>query len=329
MNLNDKQVLVTGAEGFIGSHLVERLHALGAQVTCFVKYHFNDHLGNLALLPQEIQDQLTIIPGDIQDQTVLRKATANKDAVFHLAALIGIPYSYSNPQDNFQTNVMGTFNVMQSCLDNGVPTVVHTSTSEVYGTPKKLPLHEDSPLIGQSPYSASKIGADKVAESFYHSFDLPVGTLRPFNSFGPRQSMRAIIPTIISQALHHDVVTLGNLHPTRDYTYVTDIADAFIKMATSDNTAGEVVVTGHGKEISIKELAERILSLMDLTKDVVQEEKRKRPQKSEILRLCADPTKARELLGWTPQVTLDEGLQKTIAWVTQHLKDYKPRGYTV
>ena len=278
MSLKQKKILVTGAGGFIGSHLTEELVKIGADVKAFVHYNSRNDWGLLEYLPDTIKNEVDFFSGDIQDSIAVRKAVKDIDVVFHLAALIGIPYSYIAPDSYINTNIKGTLNVMQACLEEGVEKVVHTSTSEVYGTANYVPIDEKHPLQGQSPYSASKIGADKIAESYNLSFNLPVATIRPFNTFGPRQSARAIIPTIISQALSSGIIQLGSLTPLRDFTYVKDTVDGYIKIAESPKSIGEVINTGNGKSITIGELTEKIISLID--KPDVQiscDEKRIRP----------------------------------------------------
>jgi len=327
LNWTGKQVLVTGAGGFIGSHLSERLVELGARVRAFVHYNSLGKWGWLDASPYK--DEFEVIAGDIADRDSVRKAVQGTKVVFHLAALIGIPYSYQAPASYVQTNIVGTLNVLQAALDAGVARVVHTSTSEAYGTAQYVPIDEAHPLQGQSPYSATKIGADKLAESFYRSFNLPVATIRPFNTYGPRQSARAVIPTIITQALTRPEIHLGSLTPTRDLNFVRDTVEGFICMATTDAAVGEVINIGTGKEIAIGDLATLILSLMGRDLPIISESDRTRPEKSEVNRLCADASKARQLLGWQPQHSLEEGLQKTIAWVEAHLDEYSPEQYNV
>jgi NAD dependent epimerase/dehydratase len=327
MNWENKQIMVTGAGGFIGSHLTERLIRLGASVRGFV--HYNS-LGRWGWLDQsDLKSDVDIYIGDIADRDSVRKAVQGVDVVFHLAALIGIPYSYQAPSSYVQTNVVGTLNVLQSALDLGVERVVHTSTSEAYGTAQYVPIDEAHPLQGQSPYSATKIGADKLAESFYRSFNLPVSTIRPFNTYGPRQSARAIIPTIISQILTQSELRLGNLTPTRDLNYVADTVDGFLHIAASPDTVGEVVNIGTGKEIAMSGLVDLLVELMGKDISVVADGARVRPDASEVDRLCADITKARTLLSWEPKVSLREGLLQTISWVEAHLEGYRPDIYSV
>jgi NAD dependent epimerase/dehydratase len=329
MKWQDKRVLVTGAGGFIGSHLVDELLRKGADVTAFVHYNARNDWGMLEGRYSDATPNLTVIAGDVTDSLFVKKAVAEKDYVFHLAALIGIPYSYVAPESYVNTNIKGTLNIMQACLDGGVTRVVHTSTSEVYGTAQYTPIDEKHPLQGQSPYSASKIGADKIAESFYCSFELPVTTIRPFNTFGPRQSTRAVIPTIITQALTGNTVKLGSLTPIRDLTYVGDTVNGFIKLAESKKTVGRTVNTGSGRGVTIGELAEIILKKVNPRARITCEEKRVRPGMSEVMELLCDNRSALELAGWKPEYTLEKGLSLTIEWMKEHIASYKPGTYTV
>jgi NAD dependent epimerase/dehydratase len=274
-------------------------------------------------------ENLSVIAGDVTDALFVKKAVAEKEYVFHLTALIGIPYSYVAPESYINTNIKGTLNVMQACLDHGVTRVVHTSTSETYGTAIYTPIDEKHPLQGQSPYSASKIGADKIAESFFCSFELPVTTIRPFNTFGPRQSTRAVIPTIITQALTGNTVRLGSLTPVRDLTYVADTVIGFIKLAESKKTVGKTINTGSGRGVTIGELADIIIRQVNPKAKIICEEKRIRPEKSEVMELLCDNTLARDLAGWKPRYTLEEGLSLTINWMKEHIASYKPGTYTV
>ncbi|MCC7450492.1 MAG: SDR family NAD(P)-dependent oxidoreductase [Anaerolineae bacterium] len=327
MNWNGKRVLVTGAGGFIGSHLTERLVERGADVRALVHYNA---LGTWGWLDQSpLRDQMQVIAGDIADRDSVRHAMQDVEVVFHLAALIAIPYSYQAPLSYVRTNIEGTLNVLQNARDLNITRVVHTSTSEVYGTARYAPIDEAHPLQGQSPYSASKIGADKIAESFHLSFDVPVVTVRPFNTFGPRQSARAVIPTIITQCLTGDTVKLGSLHPTRDLNYVSNTVDGFVLAASTPEAIGQTINLGSGREISVGDLAQLIARLTGRDITIQADEQRVRPGKSEVERLLADNTKARAVLGWEPKVTLDEGLTRTIAWVQQHLERYRPGVYVV
>jgi len=329
MKWQDKRVLVTGAGGFIGSHLVDELLQKGAEVTAFVHYNARNDWGMLEGRYSETTPNIEVIAGDVTDALFVKRAVADKEYVFHLAALIGIPYSYVAPESYINTNIRGTLNVMQACLDHGITRVVHTSTSETYGTAQYTPIDEKHPLQGQSPYSASKIGADKIAESFFCSFELPVTTIRPFNTFGPRQSTRAVIPTIITQALTGKTVKLGSLTPIRDLTYVADTVNGFIKLAESKKTVGKTVNTGSGRGVTIGELADIIIGQVNPEARILCEEKRVRPEKSEVMELLCDNRCARELAGWKPEYTLEKGLSLTIDWMKDHIASYKPGTYTV
>ena len=314
-------VLVTGAGGFIGSHLVERLVALGARTRALVRYNSAGSWGWLDSSP--VKDDIEVFAGDVLDRDSLRDAIQGVDLVFHLAALIAIPYSYHAPLSYLRTNAEGTLNVLQASLDGGVRLVVHTSTSEVYGTARYVPIDEDHPLQGQSPYAASKIGADKLAEAFHLSSGLPVATIRPFNTYGPRQSARAIIPTIVTQALTESAVRLGSLEPTRDFNYVADTVEGYVRMAECPGAIGQTINIGSGEEISIGELTRTILSLVGRDIPTICDPERTRPENSEVDRLCADNRKALELLGWRQQHTLDEGLVQTITWMRSNLERYR------
>ena len=327
MNWAGKKVLVTGAGGFIGSHLAERLVELGADVRGLVRYSSTGAWGWLDRSPYK--DQINVILGDVRDQDGVFGMMEGVDVVFHLAALIGIPYSYHAPLSYVRTNIEGTVNVLQSAMRRNVGRVIQTSTSEVYGSARAVPISESHPLQGQSPYSATKIGADKIAESFYLSFNMPVVIVRPFNTFGPRQSARAVIPTIVTQALKESAITLGNLEPTRDLNYVADTVDGFIKAATAPDAVGEVINLGTGREVSIGALAEIILNMMGKRLPVLNAEERVRPAGSEVDRLCADNSKAKELLGWEPKYTLEEGLNRTIEWLRENNEQYRTDVYAV
>jgi len=329
MDWRGKKVLVTGAGGFIGSHLTEKLVSLGAKVKAFVRYNSRGDQGLIEFLPSHVKEKIEVIMGDLRDSETVKSAMKDVDAVFHLGALIAIPYSYIHPREVVETNIMGTLNVLNAAKEYGLNRIIHTSTSEVYGTAQYVPIDEKHPLQGQSPYSASKIGADKLAESFHRSYDLPITTLRPFNTYGPRQSARAVIPTIITQALAQDEVLLGSLWPTRDLSYVDDVVDGFIKASESENAIGEVINIGSGFEISIKDLADRIISLMGKKAKIVSDPKRIRPPKSEVERLIADNSKAKELLDWEPGVSLDEGLRRTIDWFSKFQNKYRPDIYNI
>ena len=318
-----KKVLVTGAGGFIGSHLIERLLDLGADVKGFVRYNSRNDWGLLEIIPPQKLDSLQIVSGDLQDFDAVFSAVRDVDVIFHLGSLISIPYSYIRPRDTIENNILSTLNILTAARDLGVEKVVHTSSSEVYGTALYVPIDEKHPLQGQSPYSASKIGADKIAESFYCSFDLPVATIRPFNTYGPRQSARAIIPTIITQAIEQEKIKLGSLFPTRDYTFVKDTVNGFISTAESKSSIGEVINIGSNFEISMGDLAQRISSLLNKDIEITQDSSRVRPLKSEVKRLWCDNAKAKRLLGWEPQVSLDEGLKETIEWISENKKMIK------
>ena len=328
MNWQEMRVLVTGAGGFIGTHLVDTLVERGAQVTALVRYNSRNDWGMLEERYRNGADGIRVILGDVTDAGCVRKAVEGNEVVFHLAALIGIPYSYEAPDSYVRTNMLGTLNVLSASLSAGVERVVHTSTSEVYGTALYTPIDEAHPLQGQSPYSASKIAADKMAEAYFCSFDLPVVTLRPFNTYGPRQSARAVIPTIVTQALTSDIIQLGSLDPVRDFTYVSDTARAFVLAAERDGVVGKTIHTGSGIGISIGELAGRILEKVNPGARIISGGERVRPEKSEVMRLVCDSRRAWEELGWRPEVALDEGLSRTIAWVREHLDIYKAGRYT-
>ena len=325
---SEKSVLVTGAGGFIGSHLTEHLVELRANVKAIVRYNSRNDWGMLELLPKETLDRIKVITGDLKDADAVRHAAEDVDIIFHLGSLIAIPYSYINPRETIETNILGTLNVLTAAKENYIEKVVHTSTSEVYGTAKYVPIGENHPLQGQSPYSASKIGADKIAESFYRSFGLPVAIIRPFNTYGERQSARAVIPSIITQALTKDKVFLGSSYPTRDYTYVKDVVEGFIKVAESSKSIGEVINIGSNFEISIGDLVNKIISLVGKNAEIITDPARVRPQDSEVERLWCDNTKARELLGWTPTTSLEKGLKETIEWISDNINLYKPELYS-
>lgn len=325
----NKQVLVTGAGGFIGSHLVERLVREGAAVRAFVRYNSRNDPGLLRFLPSEMASSVQIIPGDLRDQAAVRYAMTGVSHVFHLGALIAIPYSYQNPADVVETNVIGTLNVLLAARDANIERVVHTSTSEVYGTALRVPIDESHPLQGQSPYSASKIGADKLAESFFCAFNLPVVTIRPFNTFGPRQSARAVIPTLITQALSRSVIKLGNLEARRDFTFVSDTVDGFLKIAETPGVDGVTLNLGTGQEIRIGDLADQIVAMLDHPVTLEIDNDRLRPEKSEVQRLLSDNRLAYMKLGWSPQVSFNEGLRQTFDWIRQNMSMYSTDRYVV
>lgn len=329
MMWQSRRVLVTGAGGFIGSHLVEELLRRGADVTAFVHYNARNDWGMLEGLSGQEDERLSVVMGDVTDGNAVRAAIDGQDVVLHLAALIGIPYSYVAPESYINTNIKGTLNVMEACRAADVDRVVHTSTSEVYGTAQYTPIDEGHPLQGQSPYSASKIGADKIAESYFCSFGLPVATLRPFNTFGPRQSTRAVIPTIITQALTSETIRLGSLTPVRDLTFVTDTVQAFIRMAECDAAIGQTINAGRGSGVTIGELASSIIAQVNPNATITCEEQRVRPENSEVRVLVCDNTKAADLLDWHPTVSLEEGLSRTVDWMRAHIAGYKVGVYTV
>ncbi|WP_169332848.1 NAD-dependent 4,6-dehydratase LegB [Effusibacillus pohliae] len=328
--------MVTGADGFIGSHLTEELVRRGHDVRAFVYYNSFNSWGWLDTFPRQIRDQLDVFAGDIRDPHGVRQAMQGCDVVFHLAALIAIPYSYHSPDTYVDTNVKGTLNVVQAARELGVEKVIHTSTSEVYGTAKFVPITENHPLQGQSPYSASKIGADQIAMSFYQSFDTPVAIIRPFNTYGPRQSARAIIPAVITQiASGKRQIQLGALHPTRDFNFIKDTVRGFIAVAESDSSVGEVINIGSNYEISIGETVRLIADVMGTEVEIVTDPVRLRPEKSEVERLWADNTKAKRLLGWEPvyggRDGLRRGLQETVEWFMnpENLNRYKADFYNI
>jgi len=325
LNWNGKRVLVTGAGGFIGSHLTERLVGLGAKVRAFVHYNALGRWGWLDESP--IRKSIDVIAGDIVDRDSVRQASKDIEVVFHLAALIAIPYSYHAPGSYIRTNIEGTLNILQAAREEGVERVVHTSTSEVYGTARNVPIDESHPLQGQSPYSASKIGADKIAEAFHLSFSVPVTTVRPFNTFGPRQSVRAVIPTIITQCLESDTIKLGSVHPTRDLNYVENTVDGFVLAASNPKAIGKTINLGTGQEISVGELAELIGRLMQKTISVKCDKDRVRPTLSEVDRLMADNRLAQKILNWKPNIGLEEGLERTIEWIQANQELYRHGNY--
>lgn len=323
----DRTVLVTGAGGFIGSQLVERLAGEGATVRAFIRYNSRHQEGNLKFLDEQVRSRVETLYGDLRDVEALRQAMIRVDTVFHLGASISIPYSYAHPAEVVDTNIGGSLNVLLAARELGVRRVVLTSTSEVYGTAQYVPMDEQHPLQPQSPYAASKIAADMLGLSFHRTYALPVTIVRPFNTFGPRQSMRAIIPTIITQALTQDTVKLGALHPLRDFLFVEDTVWAFMLAALHEDTIGEVVSFGSGSTISIGDLAVQIIKIVGREVRIVADDHRLRPQTSEVLKLQADCTKAHSLLGWAPQVSLEDGLKRTVAWIAEHLSEFVPQVY--
>ncbi len=332
MNLVNKKILVTGACGFIGSHLVERLLDENCSVKAFICYNSFNSLGWLDSVSEEKLKCIEIFTGDIRDPNGVRTAVKSVDTVFHLAALIGIPFSYHSPDSYVDTNVKGTLNVLQACRDYSVERLVVTSTSEVYGTAQYVPIDESHPLQGQSPYSASKIAADKIAESFYRSFSTPVITARPFNTYGPRQSARAVIPTIITQLLNgNQEIRLGSLHPTRDLNYVQDVCRAFIALSKCDEAIGNEVNIGSENEMSMADLANMLIEIVGANAMVISEEQRIRPKESEVERLVCNNNLIKELTEWEPEISLEEGLLRTVKWFRKkdNLCKYKSDIYNI
>jgi len=336
MHLKNKKILVTGADGFIGSHLTEELVRRGYDVRAFVYYNSFNSWGWLDYSEPEIKKNIEIFAGDVRDPHGVKQAMKGCDVVFHLSALISIPYSYHSPDTYVDTNVKGTLNIVQGARELGISKVIHTSTSEVYGTARFVPITEEHPLQGQSPYSASKIGADHIAMSFYYAFNTPVSIIRPFNTYGPRQSARAIIPTVITQiAGGQRKIKLGSLYPTRDFNYISDTVKGFIAVAESDRTIGEVINIGSNFEISIGETVKIIAEIMNANIEIESDLQRIRPKNSEVERLWADNSKAGKLTGWTPAYSgvegLKRGLQETVAWFTnkEYLRQYKPGEYNI
>jgi NAD dependent epimerase/dehydratase len=324
------RILITGAAGFIGSHVTELLLRESHHVRALARYNGRGDIGHLRHLPKNLHADLEVRLGDITDSFLMRDLVAGCDIVMHLAALIGIPYSYIAPSSYLATNAGGTLNVLEACRQAKTPRVIVTSTSEVYGTALYTPIDEKHPLQGQSPYSASKIAADKLAEAYYRSFDLPVVTLRPFNTYGPRQSGRAVIPTVFAQAFKGaKEIRLGNLTPQRDLTFVTDTARAFALAATSNGIEGETIHFGQGSAVSMRELAELCLGVAGRTATLVSVDTRSRPEKSEVGLLVSDSSKAEKLLGWSPEVTLLDGLRATAEYIRAHLDEYDAGGYVI
>ena len=325
-----KKVLVTGADGFIGSHLTESLLEKGYDVKAFTYYNSFNTWGWLDTLPKEKLDQIEVFSGDIRDPNGVRESMKGVDQVFHLAALIAIPFSYHSPDSYVDTNIKGTLNILQAARDLGTEKIMVTSTSEVYGTALYVPIDEKHPYQEQSPYSATKIGADRLAESFYRSFNLPVAIVRPFNTFGPRQSARAVIPTIITQLLAgREEIKLGSLTPTRDFNYVKDTAAGFIAIAESDKTIGQEINIATQREISIGDLAKEIIAQINPDAKIVCDEQRLRPEKSEVNRLLGANAKIKELTDWKQQYTFEQGIAETIAWIRQNMAAYKTDIYNV
>lgn len=326
---NNRKVLVTGAAGFIGSHLTEQLVLAGASVRAFIRYNSKGDQGFIATFSPEVREKLDIVFGDLNDPQAVANAVKGTDVVFHLGALIAIPYSYVNPIHVAQTNVMGTTYVLEAAHQQGIEYMVNISSSEVYGTALYVPIDEKHPLQGQSPYSASKIGAEKIAESYYRSFGVPVATLRPFNTYGPRQSARAVIPSIITQALTRDEIHLGSLLPTRDLNFVLDTVDGMMHAVGVKELLGHSTNIGTGTEISVGDLAQKILNMIGRDVKIVQDTERLRPGKSEVERLLAESSFMREATGWSNRISLDEGLAQTIKWIRQNIALYRPKEYAV
>ena len=327
--LEGRSVLVTGAGGFIGAHLVERLVRDGARVRALVRYNSRNERGTLDWLDPEVVTDVDVVLGELRDVESVAGATEGTEFVLHLGAQIAIPYSYVNPRDFFEVNVLGSLNVAQAALRHGVERVVHTSTSEVYGSAQTVPITEDHVLEPSSPYAASKLGADKLMDAWHRSYDLPVTILRPFNTYGPRQSARAVIPTIISQALAGGTVRLGSLHPRRDLTYADDTAAGFVAAALSPAGEGRTIQLGTNHDVSIGELVEMVGKVLGRELEVETDPARVRPEKSEVQRLISDPSLARELLGWEPQVDLREGLARTIEWIERNAARYRVDHYVI
>lgn len=329
MSWSGRSVLVTGAGGFIGSHLAERLVREGAKVRALVHYNGRSDWGHVDRMDRSVVDKLEIVPGDVTDPFAMDRLVDGCDVVFHLAALIGIPYSYVAPSAYVDVNVRGSVNLLEAARRHGVARFIQTSTSEVYGTAQRVPIDEDHPLQGQSPYSASKIAADKMAESYHLAFGVPVTTVRPFNTYGPRQSARAVIPTIITQALQGGPVRLGSLTPVRDMNYVADTVDGFLRCAQAPKTIGRVVNLASGTGVTVGEIAERILRLLGTNGPIVTDESRIRPEASEVKRLLGSARRAEELAGWRSQVPLEDGLKRTIDHIASAVDGYKPGTYAV
>jgi NAD dependent epimerase/dehydratase len=330
MNWQGKKVLVTGAEGFIGSHLTERLVELGADVTALAQYNSFNSWGWIDTFDKKVKDSIKVVTGDIREYDGMKRIIKGQEVVLHLAALIAIPYSYLSPMAYVRTNVEGTANVLEACREYDVEKIVHTSTSETYGTALYVPIDEKHPMQGQSPYSASKIGADMMAESYHRSFNMPIATLRPFNTYGPRQSARAVIPTIISQILAGKTeIKLGSLTPTRDFNFVLDTAEAFIKVAESEKTIGEVINAGSNYEITIGDTVKKIINIIGKDVKILCDDERIRPENSEVNRLWADNTKIKLLTDWTPSYNIDRGLEATVEWVKNNMQYFKTDIYNV
>jgi NAD dependent epimerase/dehydratase len=327
--LEGRSVVVTGAGGFIGGHVVERLVRDGARVRAMCRYNSRNERGTLDWLEPNVLAEVEVVLGELRDVESVAAAIEGSEVVLHLGAQIAIPYSYVNPRDFLEVNVLGTLNVAQAALRHGVQRIVHTSTSEVYGTAQSVPITEVHPLEPQSPYAASKVGADKLMDSYHRSFDLPVCVLRPFNTYGPRQSARAIIPTIISQALAGSTLRLGSLHPRRDLTYVEDTAAAFVAAATSEGAVGRTIQLGTNHDVSVGDLVDMVAEVLGRELTVETDPARVRPDKSEVERLISGPQPSRELLDWEPTVDLREGLARTIDWIERNVHRYRVDHYVI
>lgn len=330
MRLDNKKILITGAGGFIGSHLTEELVNKGYNIRAFVRYTSDGRTGYIEEFPREKQKKIEIFRGDLKNSESVRRAVKGIDVIFHLGASISIPYSYEDPRDFVETNVVGTLNILESSRKEKISKIVITSSSEVYGTAKYEPIDENHPLQSQSPYSATKISADKISESFYKSFDLPVSIIRPFNTYGPRQSTRAVIPAIITQALTKKKIKLGSLTPKRDFTYVEDTVRGYIKIMESDNSVGEIINIGSGETFSIRDIVKKVGRLLNknLESIVEIEKERIRPEESEVMLLLCDNAKAKRLLGWKPEINLEDGLKKTIEYIEKNLDKYSRENET-
>ena len=324
-----RSVLVTGAGGFIGGHLAAHLVREGARVRAFVRYNSRNERGTLDWLEEDVRAEIDVVLGDLRDIESVAGAIEGAETVFHLGALIAIPYSYINPRDYFETNVLGTMNVVQAALTHDVQRVVHTSTSEVYGTARVVPITEEHPLEPQSPYAASKVGADKVVDAWHRTYELPATVLRPFNTYGPHQSARAIIPTIISQALAGDTLRLGSLEPRRDLTFVDDTVRGFVAAATSPAAIGRTIQLGTGRDVSVADIVDHVSRLLERDLRVEIDQSRVRPSGSEVHRLISDPSLAAEVIGWRPEADLDAGLTRTIEWIGRNAARFRPRDYVI
>jgi len=325
-----KKVLVTGADGFIGSHLTEALLHCGAAVTGLAHYNPFGTSGWLDDLDPAVAGGLEMVRGDVQDGSAMLRMIDGHDTIFHLASLVGIPYSYESPSSYVNVNLNGTLNILNACRQTGVERIVHTSTSEVYGTAKYVPIDEDHPLQAQSPYAATKIGADALVMSFHKSFEVPASIVRPFNTYGPRQSARAVIPTLISQLLtRSERIKLGSIHPIRDFNFVADTVSGFLAVGNSNRAVGEVINLGSGRGVSIAELAELLMNLVGHRAKIETSAQRVRPAGSEVDRLICDPSHALELVGWKPDHTLEQGLEETCQWVRDHIDSFDPHVYAV